>query len=337
MSEHIDMRVLENGSREFRLPVALGAPQAVFSGFHPGTINYEVPLQTAAGDPLLLSLPADWREHYFCLAFPAGRHISAARDLPLEGAANFRDFGGYRTADGRRVRWGMLFRSGHLSRLSEADREYLGALDIRLVCDLRREEEMQAQPPRLPDENPPQLVALPISPGSATSFFVGLQKSKQSGSALRREMEQFMCEVNQDLALGQQQSYSALFRQLHQQRAGGVLINCTAGKDRTGFAAAIILLSLGVPRETVMEDYLLSRHHMPALLESMRWLERYRDRWGDFDLEILRPMLEVHTSYLQTALSAIDENFASLEEYLEQVLGVDAAMRTELQRRFLED
>lgn len=339
MNECIDMRILENGTRQLRLPDALGAPSAVFSGLRPETINYDAPLKTDAGDPFALSLPADWRKWYFCLQTEGGRHLSAVRIPPFDAAVNFRDFGGYRTADGRRVRWGCLFRSGHLSTLSVADQEYLGALDIRLICDLRREEEMRAQPPQLPERNPPQVAALPVNPGSAVSLFDSLQKSNRQDGALRREMEQHMCEVNQDLALGQQQSYSALFRLLLRQDSGGVLINCTAGKDRTGFAAAMILLALGVPRETVMEDYMLSQYCLPDLLDNMRWIQtHYAHRFGpDFDVEILRPMLEVQSSYLQTALNAIDGNFASLDEYLEQVLGVDAAVRQTLKSRFLEN
>jgi protein-tyrosine phosphatase len=112
------------------------------------------------------------------------------------------------------------------------------------------------------------------------------------------------------------------------------LVHCAAGKDRTGFAAAIILLALGVPREVVMRDYLLTaRYFQPE-----RELDRLRQKYQleHMVAEAILPMLEVHEDYLGIALQHIDENYGSVEEYLEQALGVGPAELAELRGRYLE-
>ena len=93
------------------------------------------------------------------------------RHLGMQGTPNFRDFGGYPTADGRRVKWGHLFRSGQLSGLTDEDIDLLASLELDLICDFRREEEQTGEPSRLPDANAPRVLSLPITPGSNAAFF----------------------------------------------------------------------------------------------------------------------------------------------------------------------
>jgi protein-tyrosine phosphatase len=251
------------------------------------------------------------------------------RCLPLEGTPNFRDLGGYATADGRRVKWGYLFRSGQLSTLSAADLARLGELGLDVVCDFRRSEEQERDPSRLPEPGP-RVVSLPITPGSNSSF---LEEAGAHKDADRQMMFDFMLEINRDFAVGQGQTYGDMFDLLLQGDDTRMLVHCAAGKDRTGFAAAIILLALGVPRDTVMEDYLLSAQYFHPAREMERLRKKYR--MEAMDASALLPVLEVHPEYLQAAFAAIDAEFASLDDYLHRHLGVDSAGREHLCNLYL--
>jgi protein-tyrosine phosphatase len=252
------------------------------------------------------------------------------RCLPLQGTPNFRDLGGYLTADNRRVKWGYLFRSGQLSNLSESDRDVLAELGLDVVCDFRRTEEQQRDPSVLP-EPVPRVVSLPIAPGSNGSF---LEEAGSRWDTDRRVMFDFMVEINRDFAIRQGETYACMFDLLLQGEDTRMLVHCAAGKDRTGFAAAVILLALGVSRGTVMEDYLLTAHYF----HPSREIQRLREKYGmqELDAEALLPVLEVHPEYLQAAFDAIDAEYASVEDYLEKHLGVDAGAREILRQRYLD-
>lgn len=279
-------------------------------------------------------LPGD-RRHYFRIRDQHGNEVlSTERKLGMQGTPNFRDFGGYPTGEGRRVKWGYLFRSGQLSTLTDRDLDLLASLELDLVCDFRRVEEQQSDPSRLPGGRTPRIASLPIIPGSNSRFF---EEAEKSGSALefgRQAMYDFMLEINRDFAEGQRETYARMFREILAQEEARFLVHCAAGKDRTGFAAAMVLLALGVPRELVMRDYMLTgRFFNPE-----REMERLKRKYGmeHIDSDAVLPMLEVHEDYLARALESIDENYGSVENYLAQALGVGHAELGELRNRYLE-
>ena len=269
--------------------------------------------------------------HYFRLRDQYGTEVLATeRKFGMQGTPNFRDFGGYGTTDGRRVKWGFLFRSGQLSRLSDQDLELLAGLELDLVCDFRRLEEQESDPSRLPESRRPRVASLPIIPGSNSRFF------EEPGNQLNgpAAMFDFMVEINRDFAEAQTETYARMFREILAVEDARFLVHCAAGKDRTGFAVALILLALGVPRDVVMRDYMLTaRFYDPE-----REIDRLRRKYEleHMDAEAILPMLEVHEDYLARALAAIEQNYPSIENYLECALGVGPAELTELKRRYLD-
>jgi protein-tyrosine phosphatase len=268
--------------------------------------------------------------HFFRLRDQHGTEVLAGeRKLGMQGTPNFRDFGGYPTADGRQVRWGFLFRSGHLSSLSDRDVDLLASLNIDLVCDFRRQEEQAGDPSRLPSLNPPRIVGLPIIPGSNSRFF----EQADSRMADRQAMFDFMVEINRDFAEAQTETYARMFREILEVPNARFLVHCAAGKDRTGFAAAIIQLALGVSRDVVMRDYMLTGQFFHPHAEIARLREKYQMQ--QMDSQSILPMLEVHEAYLARALLAIEQNFPSVEVYLEEALGVGEAEVAELRARYL--
>lgn len=268
--------------------------------------------------------------HYFRVRDQHGNEVLAAeRKLGMQGTPNFRDFGGYRTVDGRMVKWGFLFRSGQLSSLSDQDVALVASLELDLVCDFRRDEEQQGDPSRLPLGKPPRIASLPIIPGSNSRFF----EQADGQLADRQAMFDFMVEINRDFAEAQTATYARMFREILDVEDARFLVHCAAGKDRTGFAAAIILLALGVSRDVVMRDYMLTGQFFHPQSEVERLREKYQMQ--QMDAQSILPMLEVHEDYLARALLAIEQNYPSVEVYLEEALGVGAAEVAELQTRYV--
>jgi protein-tyrosine phosphatase len=253
---------------------------------------------------------------------------SISRHLPFDGTPNFRDYGGYLTKDGRSVKWRQLFRSGQLSSLTAEDQNQFERLDIQLVFDFRRVEECERDPSIFPAAAIPKVVGLPIDPGSSISFFDNIA----TGNISAQEMAEFMCVVNREFVLDQGDNYRKMFSHLLNQSQGGSLVHCAAGKDRTGFAAAMVLSALGVPKETIFADYMLTADYLSVDREIDRIQEKYQ--WTG-DADAFRPMLEVHESYLQAAFDAIDQNFPSVEVYLEEILGLGQSECELLQGRYL--
>jgi protein-tyrosine phosphatase len=268
--------------------------------------------------------------HFFRISDQFGTEVLVGeRRLAMEGTPNFRDFGGYQTESGLSVKWGHLFRSGQLSNLSQADLETLSSLNLHLVCDFRREEEQQAELSRLPPENTPRIVSLPIVPGSNSRFF----EESQEFAGNRQAMFDFMLEINRDFAEAQTETYGRMFAEILEVEDARFLVHCAAGKDRTGFAAALILRALGVPREAVLHDYMLTAR----FFEPSREVERLKEKYDmqHMPVDSVLPMLEVHEQYLVSGLGIIEENFPSIEVYLEEALGVGKAELAELRARYL--
>ncbi len=279
---------------------------------------------------LIGGLPAAQR-HFFRLSDNYGNTVLAAeRRLVMDGAPNFRDFGGYPAAHGRRVKWGYLFRSGDLCGLSDRDLALLSSLELDLICDFRRTEEQLNEPSRLPEGRRPLLVSLPIVPGSNRAAIDHVGADQHSPD----RMVEFMISINRDFASTQASTFAQMFREILDLEDSRLLLHCAAGKDRTGFAAAIILLTLGVPRAVVMRDYLLSGEFFQPALE----LTRARAKYGleHLDGYAVTPMLEVREVYLDAALRVIDEGYIGLDAYLEEALNLGSAELAELRRRYLE-
>jgi protein-tyrosine phosphatase len=258
---------------------------------------------------------------------------AAQRRLPLDGAHNFRDLGGYETGDGRVLRWGVLYRSDALAGLSDDDLVYLDRLGLRKIVDFRSPLERERDADRLPTTPGLEVSLQPIF-GDALDP-QQLQDRLLSGDATGEELAGLLVDANRAFVTDFGDEYSAFLRELADPSKLPLLFHCTAGKDRAGFAAAITLLALGVPRETVMRDYLLtngySAEHTDRTLRIIRLFSLLRA-----DPDELRPLFEARPEYLQTAFDTIDEKYGSVDVYLREGLGIDDALRAQLRANLLE-
>lgn len=243
---------------------------------------------------------------------------AALPDTRLQGASNFRDLGGLRNRHGEVLRQGLVFRSDHLANLSAADQGALRQMGVTHSMDLRGVQEHAA---RRYDIAGVRHVPLPIEP-TVVRRVEALLRQGMVPSAL--ETVTLMCETYQDFVLHHGPTFGSLLRHLIEQPTPQVF-HCTAGKDRTGMAAALLLGALDVDRATVMEDYLLTN-------------KRYRREtaWeGRGPEHVMAILWQVQEAFLNSAFEAIDHQFGGMDAYLEGPVGLDRAQREALRQRFL--
>lgn len=242
-----------------------------------------------------------------------------ARHLNLAGACNFRDLGGYRSRDGRAVRWRQIFRSNHLGHVTQADIKILRGLGLKSAFDFRGTEERVAAICGLTGIT---VHSLPIEP----TVLAALQAKRAQGMVLTAaDAIDVMRNSYRNYVRNNTPSFRALFVHLLQDRAP-LVIHCTAGKDRTGFACALILHALGVPDELIAEDYLLTN----------RYYQRDATASGDLPDDVRQVLGSVQTSFLAAAFEAINTDYGDLECYLSDGLGLGTAQRASLEARYLE-
>jgi len=247
--------------------------------------------------------------------------VDPDRTLVFEGCVNFRDLGGYRTADGRRIGWRRLFRADGLSKLSDDDHRQLNELGVATVIDLRTVDEAE-QRGRFPvDRVPVRYVDLPLTdvlptpeelPSWREASYVADRYSQmvsQGGPALTGAFE----------VLGSGDALPAVF-------------HCSAGKDRTGVLAALILAFLGVPDETIVEDYSLSSEAMGRLLERLK--AEYPDNVDEVE-RFAPAVLQVVPETMEEFLARLRDEYGSYDT-LAQLLGVAASVDA-LRRTVLVD
>jgi protein-tyrosine phosphatase len=259
-----------------------------------------------------------------------GRTLNVAeRVVPLQKVVNFRDIGGYGTRDGRTVRWGLVFRSGDLSRLNERDEARLQHLGVRSVCDLRSEEEMSRYPDRLPSGL--HYWPLPVANMAGRTRWRALHATLFRRDLLHGLMLEGYTRVMVDenaAAVGH------IFRLLAEPRNLPLLVHCAAGKDRTGVVIALLLHTLGVPDEVIMADYTMSnlyyRQFKAALEPDIKRL-----RPLGITADELHAVLIVRPSMLQATFAHIRREYGSVPAYLRQAAGVDDEVVTAVRQNLL--
>jgi protein-tyrosine phosphatase len=240
-----------------------------------------------------------------------------ARHLSLEGASNFRDVGGYPTSDGRTLRWRRIFRSNHLGHLTDADIEIVRGLGVKSAFDFRGVEERRAAACKVEEI---QVHSLPIEPTVVATLRARLQaRALSSADALEIMRESYRGYVHLNT-----HSFRELFAQLLQDTAP-LVIHCTAGKDRTGFACALLLHALGVPDKVIAEDYLLTN----------RFYRRDPNASPDLPDEVRQAIGSVEDSFLAAGFEAVRADYGDLESYFRDGLKLGPKERAELKARYL--
>lgn len=274
---------------------------------------------------------------YFILRGEAGTEtVTALRLLPLEGGRNFRDLGGYETESGQTVAWGRVYRSGVMTELTASDYRYLAGLGIGVVCDFRSVSEREEEPTDWAAGDIDYVAwDYEMDPSDFTSAFADGEMSAE------RSREAFIGFYRQT-PYAFADRYADMFDRL---AAGEIPLafNCSAGKDRTGVAAALLLSALGVPRETIVADYALSDDYVDYMAE----LARDRAQadlepddpmymWSQLPPEVLAPFMASDPAYIQASFDQIEADHGDVRTFLREVVDVTdaelAAIRAALLR-----
>jgi protein-tyrosine phosphatase len=259
------------------------------------------------------------------------------QSIAIASVPNLRDLGGWPTRDGGRVRAGLLYRSTELDKLAGADLATFTALGIRSVYDLRTEAERSVQPDRLPPGT--EYVVVDVLKGSADAapaqLFKVLADPKAAEEMLGggKGLALFESGYREIFRLpGARAAYHRLFSDLTHEAHRPALFHCTTGKDRTGWAAASLLMLLGVPDDLVMKEYLLT--NVQLLPAEQPLIDRFRAQGGDPD--VILPMVGVAPEYLEAALDEMRMEFGTVERYFTEGLKVDEAAQKALRAAFVE-
>ena len=252
--------------------------------------------------------------------------------LPFVGVHHFRDIGGYRTKDGRRVKWSTFYRSDKLSDLTEEDIEYFKALGIKTILDLRSKGEVLSSPDPyiegLKYINISGMSELDNNNGNFDMISIFNQNYLEHFDGKKFLMNGYRSAVFNNLA------YKELIDCMENEERMPILFHCTAGKDRTGFASALILLILGVPEETVIKDYLLSNEYRKSkneeIIKSIKMISNNPKHF-----ELLNMMLEVRREYIEASFKEIRDKYENIDKYLEVEYGLSKTKRRELKKRYL--
>ena len=250
------------------------------------------------------------------------------RLLPMDGSHNTRELGGYKTTDGKTIKWGKLFRSDKLSDISKTDQAYLQNLGIKKIVDFRSEQEKAEDPNIIPTGI--SYVEMPISvDGAMRSKIEAVLKGETD-----RKVQSFLIDANKEFVTNYADVYENFLRGLIDDDAP-TLFHCTAGKDRAGFAAAITLIALGVSKEDVINDYMktnaFTQERIEEILGQIELMSLYQS-----DVEILRPLLGVEQIYIETAFRTAEKKYGSLENFIRNGLNISDEDIQKLRNKFLE-
>ncbi|MGW0771465.1 tyrosine-protein phosphatase [Streptomyces sp. NPDC002676] len=311
--------------------LAGAGPVEVAVGPTPESVDHDRPVARVHGATRLPLPGLGPGRHYVSVAPADGGAavLAAERVVPLEGASNFRDLGGYRTQDGGRTRWGLVFRADAPDRLTTADVAAIDRLGLRVAYDLRTDGERTKAPSALPAA----VRREPFAIGGEASRATPLGDLFRSGR-LDAVPDDFLHRVYLDMAEQEAPVLGRVLTSLAAPDAVPAVIHCTAGKDRTGLAAALLLSVLGVDDATVLDDYTLSRLYyserrmarlLPRLAEHGLALERYHAVFG------------APRHAMAATLDALRERYGSVRDYVIECAGVTpetiAALRARLVAR----
>lgn len=255
----------------------------------------------------------------------------ANQSTALEGIHNFRDMGGYKTHSGKFVKRHLFFRSANLAKMTPRDKETLKQLGIRTIFDYRDESEAEASP--TPSIEGVQNIRVPAK--GAAPFKMPLTAKKDS-----RNYE-FYNQMDADIFTKfyaqmpfNNPSFQRLMQLIKDESNLGLLHHCAVGKDRTGVGSALILLTFGVPRETIMQDYLLTNGLLTPVVAQME--KRLKAAYPEMDMTVFHEIMSADEKYLQAVFEEIDTRYESEGDFLQDQFGISKQVRNDLQAKYLE-
>ena len=307
------------------------APRAVLAGKTPHAFDRTFPITAGSNsNPITLSGLNPDCHYFFKIVLNDHETVTVAdRRVPLDRVPNFRDMGGYPAGNGTCTKWGQVYRSGHLAEVTSRDQSILRQIGIRRVCDFRSEQEVNGQPNRLPGDTMIVYSRLPIV-NKAIEPTLAVSRIRNGDISWFSEdfaIQSYLQQVN-DFA----DVWHTFFVHLFDPGNRPFLFHCTAGKDRTGVAAALMLLSLGVSVETVIQDFALSNtYNAPFILKVRREISELGINPDDLHDFIVAP-----TQAITALIEHLEKHFGSASQYLIQKAGIHESQLEKFRQEMLE-
>ena len=275
---------------------------------------------------------------FILLSLPA--FAATERHVELVGQSNFRDIGGYHTTDGRRVKWGEVYRSGELHELSDADVNKLDAMGIKAVANFLTEREIKSRGhDRLPEGV--REIPLPMEAGNLGELAAVVNEARGTGDFSKVPVE-LNPEIHRILMDEGREYYATLLRELADPANRPMVYHCSHGVHRTGTATAILLSALGVPWETVREDYLLSNIYRKKEID--RRVGELRDlaadtllvEPGQVDMANIKAFYILESEYIDASLDEAVKQYGSMDDYIREGLGITDNEISDLREQLLD-
>ncbi|NDV78374.1 tyrosine-protein phosphatase [Dysgonomonas sp. 511] len=304
-------------SKEASLEIDAQGEWALYAGHTVESINRLIPVLRGTGSGTFhLAVSTSCRIYFELVAGDDERFVLSERHLPMAGGYNFRDLGGFVTKEGRRVKWGKLFRGDELSNLTNEDIKYLSSLPLTSVIDFRAQGETRRSPDRLPS-TVHFTYPIAITPGNLSTEGIQANLLKTNIDAHMKHMNRLL--VSDPACV---RAFRIFFAIVQNHLSAPILFHCSAGKDRAGMAAALVLFSLGVDEETVMEDYLSSKIYLS-------------DKYDAFIAKYPRAesIFTVKRMFLQAGINQIKRDHGTIMNFLTNTLKVDIVR---MRRLYLE-
>ncbi len=308
-----------------------GSTVAIYKGEDPNAIDHRkaAAAVTDKSEVTIAGLHPDTRYYFDVVPSEGPNTIISERRVQLEGGVNFRDLGGYQAVDGRRIKWGQVFRSDNLGRLTDRDVLVLQKMGIRLVCDFRTPAEIKKLPDRYPQGDHGKSLRLPIRHGESdpAHTFDRIKKGDIDWMTEEFMIKGYIKNIENFAHL-----WSTFFKTIAEPANRPLVFHCTGGKDRAGVAAALILLALDVPEETVVRDHGLSNLYIAAVLD--RIYDRIRTM--GVDPEGISAYFTAPPNAIVAVLKHLKKAYGSAANYLISKAGVDEKLIIRLKEDLLE-
>lgn len=290
------------------------------------------------------------RRDYFIIEFPGMKPLLFGhRILPVPGMYNLRDIGGYLTESGKRIKWGVGFRSDYFTFLEDAGIPYMKSLGIKSIVDFRSEEEIKGSPDRVFDSNISTYI---FDPNARTAAEAGKLHNNDQMDQMERLIARAAREVRNhpdagDRAMIKQQlnfidtresveAFRKMLMLLAQTSANPSVQHCRGGKDRTGFSLMLLEGVLGVPKELLVYDYMLT--YKAREKKNKAYYQRYVEMTGDEKIAAyLYSFFDTKPEYIEASINKIMQEYGSIENYVREALAIDREVIGYLKDIFLED
>jgi protein-tyrosine phosphatase len=256
--------------------------------------------------------------------------LKTDRVIPFEGVHNFRDMGGYHTLDGRKVKHGLFFRSADLSRITERDLELFKSLGIKYIFDYRDEHEAIRKPDPLIENVVVERV--PVNKDKQQAPVHSIEELVKSGY-FKEDKGEMLLKFYPKMAF-KNPAYYRLMTIVQNPNHLGLVHHCAAGKDRTGIGAALIFLALGVPKDTIMEDYLITNETLKSFNEKI--MMRMSPYLTLEELKRFEGILVAKEEYLEAVFHKIDATYGSTDIFLQEEYNFTGEKREKFKNDCLE-